>query len=132
MELDDTEETQPVNDNKRAQVAAAKLQNQLPQAAKPEPAKKPEPAAGAQAAKVELVQTAEGLKAELPNAHLPHRQQARTVRIKLKPRLLPSISSVRKLEKSSSRSKYESFPRHGTSGQNSWLSLTSGCWELFH
>jgi hypothetical protein len=48
----------------------------------------------AQAAKVELVQTAEGLKAELPkNAHLPHPQQARTVRIKLKPRLLPNISS---------------------------------------
>jgi len=39
MELDDTEETQPVNDNKRAQVAAAKLQNQLPSKAKPEPAK---------------------------------------------------------------------------------------------
>jgi len=64
MELDDTEETQPVNDNKRAQVAAAKLQNQLPLQKQPNQSlQNPEPA-GAQAAKVELVQTAEGLKAE--------------------------------------------------------------------
>jgi len=39
LELDDTEETQPVNDNKRAQVAAAKLQNQPTGQSKPEPAK---------------------------------------------------------------------------------------------
>jgi len=65
MELDDTEETQPVNDNKRAQVAAAKLQNQLPLLKQPnQSCKKTQNRLSAQAAKVELVQTAEGLKAE--------------------------------------------------------------------
>jgi len=129
MELDDTEETQPVNDNKRAQVAAAKLQNQLPLLnSKPEPAKNPEPAASAQAAKVELVQTAEGLKAEpakrassSPAASTNGQNQTETT---FAPKYLirPQARKVVVV-----RSKYESFPRHGTSGQNSWLSLTSGC-----
>jgi hypothetical protein len=66
MELEETEETQPVNDNKPAKVAEAKTSEPVATAksAKAEPTKKPESAASAQAAKVELVQTAEGLKAE--------------------------------------------------------------------
>ena len=67
MELDETEETKPVNDNKADLVAQAKTSEPVA-AAKPvkaEPAKTLDPAAmSAQAAKVELVQTAEGLKAE--------------------------------------------------------------------
>ena len=67
MEIEETEETKPVNDNKAAKVAIAKTSEPVAAAkpAKAEPAKTPDLAAvSAQAAKVELVQTAEGLKAE--------------------------------------------------------------------
>jgi len=97
LELDETEETKPVNDKKADLVAQAKLLNQL-LPSKQSTWKNPGSAGSAQAAKVELVQTAEGLKAEPAKNALLHPQQARTVRIKLKPRLLPNISSVRKLK----------------------------------
>ena len=67
MELDETEETKPVNGNKADLAAEAKTSKPVAAAkpAKAEPAKTLDPAAmSAQAAKVELVQTAEGLKAE--------------------------------------------------------------------
>lgn len=84
MELDEAEETKPVNGNQPAHAEAAKAPQpvaaaQPPKAqpaktpepvaaaqpAKTQPAKTPEPAAAASAAsKIELVQTAKGVKAE--------------------------------------------------------------------
>lgn len=65
MELDESEEMQPVNGKKPDLVAASKTPEPVAAAkpAKEEPAKTPQPVA-AQAAKVELVQTAEGIKAQ--------------------------------------------------------------------
>jgi hypothetical protein len=84
MELDEAEETKPVNGNKPAHAEVAKAPKPVAaaQPAKAQPAKTPEPAANAQpakaqsaktpepaaaasaATKVELVQTAKGVKAE--------------------------------------------------------------------
>jgi hypothetical protein len=67
MELDEAEETKPVNGHKPAHAEAAKAPQPVAavQPAKAQPAKTPEPAAAASAAsKVELVQTAKGVKAE--------------------------------------------------------------------
>ena len=76
MELDEAEDTKSANGNKPAQGEAAKTPQPVAaktpqpvaaaQPAKAEPAKTPQPAANAQAAaaKIELVQTAEGVKAE--------------------------------------------------------------------
>lgn len=83
MELDEAEEVKPVNGKEPGKdaaaktpqpVAAAKSAKEEPaktpqpvaaaKSAKEEPAKTPEPAAAAQRVRIELVQTAEGLKAE--------------------------------------------------------------------
>ena len=67
MELDESEEMKPVNGNQQAKAAATKTPEPVAAAkpAKAEPAKPMDQAAASKAAaKIELVQTAEGIKAE--------------------------------------------------------------------
>jgi len=73
MELDETEETKPVNDKKADLVAQAKLLNQLLLLNQPSRAWKTPDPRRALKLQVELVQTAEGLKAEPAKTRIfPH------------------------------------------------------------